>query len=514
MAIIDPRTPVIVGVAQHVDRESDPQAARSPLDFLETVARGAAEDSGAMDDVLAAIDWLLVIRTFADSGAAAFRLPGWNYPNLPRSLANRIGASPGRLTYPQPGGNTPQWAVNLFADAIARGEAEICLLAGAENMRTAARAQKQGISLDWTDEPGGPDAETTEAAPPASTRAEHKHGLSLATSAYALLENAIGHRHGRTPAEHRQALGDLMAGFSAVAATNPHSISDVAKSAREIAEPEGDNRYVAYPYTKYLCSNMFVDQAAAVLMMSEAAADRFRVPRENRVYLHGSAETNEKWFLSERVDFASAPSVAVGARAALDQAGIGVDDLSFIDLYSCFASPVQAAADALGIAHDDPRGLTVTGGLVCFGGPGNNYVTHAIAEMTQRLRGRPGANGLVFGNGYFLTKHAFGVYSTEPPATPYARIDPAGYQREIDALPSPPFDTAPEGEGVIEAFTILFDKGAPRAAPLFGRLDGSDARFIATITDPDMLSEMIDQPVIGRRIAVSAGDPVNTARFI
>lgn len=513
MAEIDPRAPLIVGVAQSVDRTSDPLSAASPLDFLEQVARSAADDSGAANSPLSAIDWMMVIRTFADSGAT-FRLPGWNYSNLPRSLAHRLGADPARLTYPHAGGNTPQWAINLFADAIVRGEAEVCLLAGAENMRTAARAQRSGTVLEWTDEPGGPDAEVIGTNDPANTKTEHKHGLSLATTGYALFDNALGHHYGRSPIEHRKALGELMARFSSVAAANPYSIADVARTADEICEPGDDNRYVAYPYTKFLCSNMFVDQAAAVLMMSEEAANRFGIPRDKRVYLQGSAETTEKWFLSDRVNFWSAPAVGVGARAALEQAGCAVTDLDFIDLYSCFASPVQAAADALGIAHDDPRGLTVTGGLVCFGGPGNNYSTHAIAEMATRIRNRRGSRGLVFANGYYLTKHAFGIYSTEPPTEPYRRIDPATYQSEIDTLESPAFDPAPSGEGEIETFTVLFDKAGARAAPLFGRLEGNGARFVAQITDPAMAASLVDGAAIGRRIAVESDGTINTARLI
>ena len=46
------------------------------------------------------------------------------------------------------------------------------------------------------------------------------------------------------------------------------------------------------------------------------------------------------------------------------------------------------------------------------GGPWNNYVMHAIATVVTELRERPGEFGLVWGNGGYATKHAFGVYST------------------------------------------------------------------------------------------------------
>ena len=82
-------------------------------------------------------------------------------------------------------------------------------------------------------------------------------------------------------------------------------------------------------------------------------------------------------------------------------------------------------AQELGLAEDDPRGLTVTGGLPYFGGPGNNYVTHSIAEMMARVRARPGMKGMVTANGNYVTKQSGGIYSTEPPAKAFQPKDPA-----------------------------------------------------------------------------------------
>ena len=61
-------------------------------------------------------------------------------------------------------------------------------------------------------------------------------------------------------------------------------------------------------------------------------------------------------------------------------AGKTLADMQFFDLYSCFPSAVEIACREIGLAEDDPRGLTVTGGLAFFGGPGNNYVTHSICR--------------------------------------------------------------------------------------------------------------------------------------
>src|SRR5207249_2112137 len=119
----------------------------------------------------------------------------------------------------------------------------------------------------------------------------------------------------------------------------------------------------------------------------------------------------------------------------LDMASKTLADMRFFDLYSCFPAAVEIACREIGLAEDDPRGLTITGGLPYFGGPGNNYVTHAIAEMMRLLRAHPGSFGLVTANGNYVTKHSFGIYSTAPVDGPWRRESPSALQRQLDALP-------------------------------------------------------------------------------
>lgn len=506
--IVHPRTPVLVGVAQYVDRDSEPLAALSPADMLAEVARGALADSGAVNAAVA-LDTVAVIRLFADS-SPAFSSPFGSYTNLPRSLANRIGAQPRQLIYAPVGGNTPQMMVNLLAERIAQGEADVALIAGCEPLRTQAKAQKAGVALQWGEDTGdAPDSLGKDKA--MLSRHEMAHGIAMPVSVYPLFENAVGHHYGRTPLEHRASIGRLMAPFTRVAARNPYAALPIERTPEELVTPTDDNRYIGYPYTKYLNSNMFVDQAAALLMMSAEAADRLGVPIDKRVYLHGCADTHEKMLVSDRVDYRSSPAIRVGAAQALAQAGKTAAEMAHIELYSCFPVAVEIAADMIGIAHDDPRGLTLTGGLPYFGGPGNNYSTHGIAEMVGRCRAEPGSFGLVFANGGYLTKHAFGVYSTTPTPGDWRRDDPSTYQAEIDAMTSPPLVERPHGEGVVETYTVMFDKGVPAIGTIIGRLDGGE-RFLARMHD--RLDELIDRPVIGRRLQVEAGDTSNTARFV
>jgi len=44
---LDPRAPVIVGVAQVTDRVSDPTAARTPVELMVDALRSAAVDAGS-----------------------------------------------------------------------------------------------------------------------------------------------------------------------------------------------------------------------------------------------------------------------------------------------------------------------------------------------------------------------------------------------------------------------------------------------------------------------------------
>ncbi len=501
---IDPRTSVLVGFAQRVDRDSAPGAGLSPQDAMAAVAKAAITDSAGVG-IEAAIDAIATVRLFQDSG---FPAPFGKQNNLPWSVAQRIGAHPKRMLYGPVGGNTPQMLVNIFAAHIQNGEHDVVLLTGCEPIRSQAHAMKAGLSLDWS-EIAPEDAEVLPEKTRYATRHEQAHDIGLPVNIYPLFENALAAHYGRDPIAHRQAIGELMARFSQVAARNPYAQLPIARSAAEIITPTAENRYIGYPYTKYLNANMFVDQAAALLLMSTAAADRLQVPQDRRVYLHGNADVHEKILISERVNYWSSPAIRVGAAHALQQAGVTVAGLHHMDLYSCFSSAVQIAADAIGLAHDDPRGLTLTGGLPYFGGPGNNYSMHGIAEVAAHCRANPGKPGLVFANGGYITKHSFGVWSTTP--RHFERSNPDDYQAEVDAMPSPAFTETPAGAGTIETFNVVHNKGKPAFAIIVGRL-ADDTRFIAQMQDNP--GALIDVPAIGRKIEVATGEKVNLARLV
>ena len=194
-------------------------------------------------------------------------------------------------------------------------------------------------------------------------------------------------------------------------------------------------------------------------------------------------------------------------------AGKSIGDIGFIDLYSCFPSAVEIGCQELGIATNDPRGLTITGGLSYFGGAGNDYVMHSIVTMMEKLRAAPGKFGLCTGNGWYVTKHSAGIYSTTPFEGRWQREDPKSYQKDIDAMAHPEVVEKPNGQGKVETYTVVTDRKGRRFGIIVGRLEDG-RRFLAnTLDDNQTLHWMMREEVLGRVGTVTAESPTNQFRF-
>jgi len=294
-----------------------------------------------------------------------------------------------------------------------------------------------------------------------------------------------------------------MARFTEVAAKHPTAWFGEVRTASELAEVTPDNRLVAEPYPKRMCAFLHVDQGAAVLVTSLAAARAAGVA-ERAVFCLSGAEATDVWFPTARPDLGSSPGLRAAASAALDSANLGVDDIAAFDVYSCFPCAVEMAVEALHLAPDDARGLTVTGGLPYFGGPGNNYSLHAVATMVDHLRAR-GGTGLVSALGWYATKHAVGIYGTAPPARGWRRGPTDEAQRVIDAS-AVAVATEAQGPAVVVASTVAFGPGgAVTAAPVIARLP--DGRQIAAAAEPGELADLAGRNLVGARIVVSGSPP-------
>ena len=272
---LDDRQPVLVGVGQITQREADPRAAAGPLDLMAQAARAAAQDamhdSGLADALLQGLDQLTVIRLFSDT-SPRFVCPFGRYANPPLSLARRLGASQVRQhVYTHPGGNMPQYCLNRLGEAITRGDIDSALVVGAEALATQKAAQRANIALDWSEDPGG-SFDTWGVARRGWSDVEDRHGARAAITMYPMFDNAIRGALGRSIADHQQAMGELLARFAAVAAANPLADRRSGYSAEQIATAGPGNPVIAWPYTRLMSANAFIDQGAAVIMTSVARA--------------------------------------------------------------------------------------------------------------------------------------------------------------------------------------------------------------------------------------------------
>lgn len=477
--------PIIVGVGQHTVRNGDSEGALEPMEIMALAARRAEEDAETRG-LLRRVDSVRVANILS-----------WRYADPAGLLAERTGASPREKLYTAMGGYTPQWLANETAEQIARGEVGVALLAGAEAVCTTRRARQQGLSLPWTP-PAQGQPEMVGDPRLGSRDIEIQHGAAVPVQIYPLFENALRAARGRTLDEHQRRLGQLCASLARVAADNPYAWFRDGKSAEEIATVSADNRLVGFPYTKYMNAIIDVDQGAALIMTSAGEARRLGIPQSKWVYLLGGADATDLWYWSDRVNFCTSPALQRCGQRALDEAGLTIDQVDYFDLYSCFPVAVEIGCDMLGIAEDGPRPLTVTGGLAYFGGPGSNYSMHAIAAMVEHLRARPGTTGLVSAMGWYLTKHAVGVYGTSPKEGDWHRPDLTADQQKLDAMPHPELIERAEGPATIETYTVMHDReGRPTYSIVVGRLEDG-RRFIAN-SEPDAaaLQEMTQREMVG-----------------
>jgi acetyl-CoA C-acetyltransferase len=528
---LDPCTPVIVGVGQATNRPG-PEGAGSLVDRPEPVGlmvdavRAAVEDcDGAAPGGSAPGGRRLMGRI--QSLRVADPL-SWHYENPGELVSVALGIEPAELVVTTTGGNNPQSLVSATALAIGRGELDAAVLVGADCVYTQAANRRHAGRplLPWTVQPAGTPRPTVFGNDRrGTTDAEEEQGLDLPIHVFPLFENALRAEASRSLDDHRDRIGRLWSRFSEVAATNPYAWLPEARTADEITVAIEANRMIAYPYTKLLTANMQVDQGAAVIMCSASTARAAGIAEDRWVFPLSGADADDHWFLSHRLDFHSSPAIRLAGASALALADTGVDELGPVDLYSCFPSVVQIAADELGLPLDDPaRPLTVTGGMTFAGGPGNNYGTHGVASVVGALRSHPGSRGLVTGLGWYVTKHSVGVYGTEPPKA--GGVDPsvlpegsvveeaAGFawaspQAGVDALPQCAPDADAEGEVTVETYSVAYGRtGTPERAVVACRTP-EGRRAWATVLDADQLAVLVSEEGCGRLGTLRSGGLVD-----
>lgn len=487
---MDPRAPVLVGLGEVVRRPGDP-GPTAPTALMEEAVRAALDDSGAGAEAL-----------LAKVGAlGAVPSAAWTDGDPGRDVAAALGLRVPTLRTSMQGGNGPQLLVNVLAQRIQDGALDAAVVGGAEALSTLAGALRRGEPTGWPEaDPGRRADEVLEPDQAAATSAEQAAGLMAPIMAYPLIENAIRAAAGRDPDAHLDRIAALWSRFSDVAATQPGAWTPTAYTAEQVRTPSPDNRRVTLPYLKLLNANIQVDMGAALVLCSVEVARALGIARDRWIFLHAGARGTDEWFLSHRRELHRSPAIRACGQAALAYAGVRAEELGPVDLYSCFPSAVQLAADELGLPLEDPdRPLTCTGGLTFFGGPGNDYPTHAIAAVARRLREAPeGTIGLSTALGWYATKHALGLYGNAPPARPFAALEPPPEPVARRAV-------APTGElegvrATAETATLVYDRSGPASYGILFALLPDGRRAVAKADHPDTMAAVEEPGFLGSSV--------------
>jgi acetyl-CoA C-acetyltransferase len=490
---VDPRAPVIVGAGQITHRHEPGGEFVEPVTLIVRALRAAAQDSGVGEALLQRAD-----------SVRAVAVAGWQYRDAAALIAEDLGLAPRETVQTIPfGGDSPQRLINETARSIADGELEVALIGGGEAVATQSAARRVGVTLPWRTQPEGvaPTRISGVDRFPVND-AEMKVGLPAPLDMYALIESALGARLREDPESHLRRISELWSRFSGVAAGNPYAWLPRVYTPEEIRTPSPQNRAVSSPYTKLLSANIQVDQAAALIVCSADAAGRAGIPPERWVFIHAGAQAHDEWHVTERHDFTTSPAIRGIGRAVLEHAGLTIDEIAYIDFYSCFPSAVQIASAELGLPLEDPaRPLTVTGGLTFAGGPGNNYAGHGVATLVGVLRDEPEAIGLATALGWYATKHAIGLYSATPPRRPFRSLDP-----EPESEPPRVARTDYTGPATLEAFTVRRDRGGNPFSAAVSALTPNGERAMVGVTDAELLTGLLERDQLGSPVIVQGPD--------
>jgi len=506
MTVNSDQLPVIIGVGQVVDNWAgdDLKTAPNPVSLMTAATQSALADTGQAEAAAKMIDVVCALRTTDDS-LPVQRFPFKACKNIPRAVSQETGLTPDRAIYSAVGGEQPQALVNEWAKSLYEGESKAVLITGGEAVSAMKLAKKSGLALDWPYEADG-DMEDRGGSADFISLYEMKNGIGMPPRTYALLEKAYRHRLRMTADAYRQMASELLNRFSKVAAANPYAQFPNEKSAAFLATESPDNFKVSDVYLKWHMAQETVNQGSALILTTAGAARDMGIDPSKWVYLHGHASLKER-MVSERPDISHSDALRQVFAQTLDGSSISAADIDHFEIYSCFPVLVFIACEYLGLDWRDVP-LTQTGGLPFFGGPGNNYSSHGIASLVERLRQAPESRGFVLANGGFMSKFAAAVYSIQPPLK-WEASDVRNIQERLDNIEAPQL-LETDCDAVIQSYVVSHKRGTPNHAYVMAA--SGKGRVLAQVKPGDKaMMETLDtaEDLIGRTVRIEHSKGLN-----
>ena len=421
----------------------------------------------------------------------------WSYQDLNLKVLDMANLSNSCEKIWEPaGGNSPSDLIHRITESISLGIINSAIIVGGESAYSRAIAKKKGDYVDWDPRPKGYNPLRNQ--PEFSSRLEQLHGLTLPAQSFAMYDNALRAERKIELNQWRYLQSKLLLNNSYTASNNPYAWNKTPLTIQDIATESENNRMVSYPYTKYMMAFPFVDQSAALLLLSDAEAIRLGFGVDEVQTIIAGVGADDSSHMLDRETYTSSPALVFIIQEVLKMASIKIDEIEIFDLYSCFPSAMRIALETLNIDENDSRPMTATGGLAYAGGPGNSYCLHAFAAMSDLLKKRKYKTGMITGVGMSFSKHSATVISNDEKIIQKAACTAIKkYPLSKETLIKP----SESGRfGVIETYTIDYDKkGRPTQAIVIVDLKNG-FRTIANNSSQDQIVELLKKEPIGRKI--------------
>jgi len=470
--------PVLVGIGSLQQKGSFAELDEA-LILMEKVAIEAIEDSQAHE-----------IKNFIDE----IQIPKgyWAYRDPGKWIAEKHGFSNAKTSVTKIG-VLQQNLINSACQRIINGDIRASLIVGGEARFKIIQALKEGLTFEETQLNVNPD-HYVKAKEDLYVPEEIDALGMMAVGYYAIIESAMRHKHKRTIKEHEKFLGDLYAEFSKVAAKNPHAWNQNIYTSQDIQNPSPKNQRIAYPYNKLHNSSWNVNQASALILTSDEIADKLSIPISNRVYPLVSSETNHMIGLIQRPDISDPIGLKLASDFLLETAEKNNIQPSLYELYSCFPIAVQLFSESLNVPESVPK--TITGGMPFAGGPLNNYMLHATAQMLMKIRENINEIGLITGVSGMMTKQALAIWGKNP----IMNFQSMDVTKEAEKLESPvPMSTLENGEAEVIGCTNLYEKLGPSKAVFYAQ-DSQGHRLVLTSMEEKIIKKVEEEECVGQKL--------------
>jgi acetyl-CoA C-acetyltransferase len=131
------------------------------------------------------------------------------------------------------------------------------------------------------------------------------------------------------------------------------------------------------------------------------------------------------------------------------------------------------------------------------GGPLNNYMIHATAQVLEKIRKDPSEIGLITGVSGLMTKQALAIWGKDP-VMDFRSKDVTNEAAKIEK--PVPMSSEKDGEGKVLGCTTLFEKNEGVKAVIYAE-DSNLHRKVITSIDKDVINNLGEEEWVGKKIS-------------